>query len=126
MAGIITDSHVGVRDRLGRTLAFLARITTDDWAPSARGIAVDQESAVLVETDGSSKVVGKAPTYFLQTTRKAAICKPGTSLTIDGINAYRVPSGGTFNLRTWTGTGGDAYVLSVNAGVVTSSSGKIY
>jgi len=126
MAGIITDSHVGVRDRLGRTLAFLARITTDDWATPARGIAVDQESAVLVEADGSSKIVGKAPTYFLQTTRKADVCRPGTPLTIAGINAYRVPPGGTFNLRTWTGTGGEAYVLSVDVGVVTSSSGKIY
>jgi len=126
MAGIITDSHVGPRDRLGRTLTFLARITTDGWASSARGMAVDQESAVLVEADGSARVVGKAPTYFLQTTKAADVCKPGTPLTIAGINAYRVPAGGTFNVKTWTGTGGESYVLSVDKGVVTSSTGKIY
>ena len=126
MAGIITDSHVGPRDRLGRTLAFLARITTDGWAPTARGIAVDQESAVLVEMDGSARVVGKAPTYFLQTTKTAAVCKPATPLTLSGVATYRVPPGGTFHLKTWTGTGGDAYVLSVDAGVVSSSTGRIY
>lgn len=126
MAGIITDSHVGPRDRLGRTLTFLARITTDGWSPSARGMAVDQESAVLLESDGSARVVGKAPTYFLQTTKTADVCKPATPLTIGGINTYRVPPGGTFNVKSWTGTGGESYVLSVDAGVVKSSSGKIY
>jgi hypothetical protein len=43
-----------------------------------------------------------------------------------GFKTYRVPPGGSFNLKTWTGTGGSAYVLSVEAGVVSSSSGKIY
>jgi len=126
MAGIITDSHVGPRDRLGRTLTFLARITTDGWAPRPRAIAVDQESAVLVEADGSSTVVGKAPAYFLETTGKADVCKPGTPLTIGGIKAYRVPPGGTFNLKTWTGAGGESYVLSVEAGDVRASRGAIY
>jgi cyanophycinase len=126
MAGIVTDSHVGPRDRLGRTLVFLARMVTDGWATPARAIAVDQESAVLVEADGTATVVGKAPTYFIETTGKAAVCKPGTPLTMGGFKTYRVPPGGSFNLKTWTGTGGSAYVLSVEAGVVSSSSGKIY
>jgi cyanophycinase len=126
MAGIITDSHVGPRNRLPRTLVFLARIVADGWASSVRGIAVDQESAVLVEADGSSTVVGKAPTYFIETTAKPAVFKPATPPTMGGFKTYRVPPGGSFNLKTWTGTGGMAYVLSVDAGVVSSSSGKIY
>jgi cyanophycinase len=126
MAGIITDSHVGVRDRLGRTLVFLARILADGWAVPARGIAVDQESAVLVEADGSATIVGKAPTYFLEAAHKPSVCRPATPLTMSGVAAYRVTAGGTFNLKTWTGTGGTPYVLSVDAGVVTSSIGKIY
>lgn len=126
LAGIVTDSHVGPRDRLGRTLVFLARVLTDGWASPARAIAVDQESAVLVEADGTATVVGKAPTYFIETTAKASICKPGTPLTMGGFKTYRVPPGGSFNLKTWSGTGGTAYVLSVDAGVVSSSGGKIY
>jgi cyanophycinase len=126
MAGIITDSHVGARDRLGRTLVFLARMIADGWASPARAIAVDQESAVLVETDGSATVVGRAPTYFLETTQAPSVCRPGTPLTMAGVAAYRVTAGDTFNLKTWTGRDGTPYVLSVNAGVVTSSIGKIY
>ncbi len=126
MAGIVTDSHVGPRDRLGRTLVFLARMVTDGWASPARAIAVDEESAVLVETDGTATVVGKAPAYFIETTTKAAVCKPGAPLTMAGFKTYRVPPGGAFNLKTWSGTGGAAYVLSVNAGVVSSSTGKVY
>ena len=126
MTGIITDSHVGPRDRMGRTLAFMARIVADGWAPSVRGIGVDQESAVLMETSGASTVVGKAPTYFIETTEKPATCKPGTPLTIGGLKTYRVPPGGTFDIKKWSGTGGTAYVLSVNAGVLTSSNGKVY
>ena len=126
MDGIITDSHVGPRDRLPRTLVFLARIVTDGWAPRARAIAVDQESAVLMEADGTSTVVGKAPTYFIETTGPAAVCRKGTAPTMGGFKTYRVPPGGTFNIKTWSGTGGTAYVLSIDAGVVSSSIGKIY
>jgi cyanophycinase len=126
MTGILTDSHVGPRDRLPRTLVFLARIVTDGWAPRARGIAVDQESAVLVEADGTSKVVGKAPTYFIETTEKPAVLKKGVAPTAAGFKTYRVPPGGSFNLKSWSGTGGTSYVLSIDGGVVSSSNGKIY
>ncbi len=124
--GIITDSHFAVRDRMGRSLAFLARIVADGWASPARSIAVDQESAVLVEPDGSAHVVGKTATYFMRTTQAPTVCRPNTPLSIDGIDVYRVPPGGTFNLTTWTGTGGTAYTLSVHDGVIQSSTGQIY
>jgi cyanophycinase len=126
LSGIITDSHFVERDRLGRTLAFLARIVEDGWAPRARAIAIDRETAVLVEADGSTSIVGKGPAYFLQTTRRAAVCKPDTPLTIDGVETYRATAGATFNLTSWTGTGGTPYVLSVNRGTVTSSTGTLY
>ena len=50
----------------------------------------------------------------------------GPFVHIAGINTYRVTAGATFNLTTWTGTGGAAYVLSVAAGQVKSSTGSIY
>ena len=51
---------------------------------------------------------------------------PQSVNTMGGFKTYRVPPGGTFNIKTWSGTGGTAYVLSIDAGVVSSSSGKIY
>lgn len=81
---------------------------------------------MLVEADGAATVVGKAPTYFIETTEKPTACKPGTPTTMSGFKTYRVPPGGSFNVKTWSGTGGTAYILSVTAGVVSSSNGRIY
>lgn len=54
----LTDSHFMKRDRLGRSLGFLARIAQDGRSPHPREIAIDEGSAVLVEADGKGRVVG--------------------------------------------------------------------
>ena len=48
----LTDSHFAKRDRMGRTLGFLARLVQDGWSKAPREIAIDEKSAVLVEPDG--------------------------------------------------------------------------
>jgi len=126
LAGIITDSHFVERDRLGRTLVFLAQIVENGWATPARAIAIDRETAVLVETNGTASIVGNGPAFFIQTTRRATTYKANTPLTIEGIQTLRATPGATFNLKTWTGTGGTPYVLSVEGGVVRSSNGAPY
>jgi cyanophycinase len=66
----ITDSHFVKRDRLGRSLVFLARIMQDGWSKNPREIAIDEKSAVLVELDGKATVVGTGKgAYFLRPTR---------------------------------------------------------
>ncbi len=38
MGGLITDQHLQERDRMGRTVAFLARLVKDAWtAEASRG-----------------------------------------------------------------------------------------
>lgn len=126
MNGIITDSDWVERDRLGRTLVFLARLVEDGFAETARAIAVDSTTAVLMELDGTATVVGKTAAYFISAAKKPAVCKPGEPLTMNDIRIYRVQPGGQFNIKTWKGDGGVAYTLDVNKGVVTSSRGEIY
>ncbi len=126
LKGIITDTHFVERNRLGRTLVFLARMLQDGMASPARAIAVDSTTAVLVESDGTASVVGKTTAYFLTATRRATVCTAGTPLSIDDIAVYRVKPGDTFNLKTWTGMGGIAYSLTVDKGVVRSSRGDLY
>ena len=111
---------------MGRTLVFMARLVHDKWTPRARAIAIDSKTAVLVEADGTASVVGSGPAYFMETTTAATVLSALTPVSIAGINTYRVTAGATFNLTTWTGTGGAAYVLSVDAGQVKSSTGSIY
>ena len=46
MGGKITDSHFVARDRMGRLVTFLARIVQDGWATEARGIGIDEKTAL--------------------------------------------------------------------------------
>lgn len=57
LIGVITDTHFMARKRLGRLIAFLARL--DAQHPQARrlvGLGVDEGTAVCVEPDGTAKV----------------------------------------------------------------------
>jgi len=125
--GVLTDSHFAKRDRLGRSLVFLARVVADGWSARPREIAIDEKSAVLVEADGDAKIVGSGKgAYFLSVTQDPEVCAPGKPLTIRGIVGYHAPSKTRFNLRQWSGTGGDSYTLSVIEGKVVSSRKKLY
>jgi cyanophycinase len=119
---VITDSHFAKRDRMGRTLGFLARLAQDGWSKNPREIAIDEKSAVLVEPDGKAVVVGSGRgAYFLQVTAGPEVCKPNVPLTIRNISAYRVPTGAHFDLKSWTGDGGESYSISVENGVVSTT-----
>ena len=129
LENLLTDSHFAKRDRMGRTLGFLARIMQDRWSKSPREIAIDEKSAVLVEPDGKAIVVGTGKgAYFLRPTQKPKTCKKGEPLTFQKISVFKVPAGGRFNLALWTGEGGTAYSLSVENGKIesTQSDGAIY
>ncbi len=116
LAGIITDTHFVKRDRMGRLVVFLARILEDGWTNRVRAIAVEENAAVLLEPDGSAKVVGNGPAYFLEANRAPELCHAKTPLRISGISVRRIPAGGSFDLNKWTGTTGDEYQLSATNG----------
>src|ERR1700730_6868159 len=127
LAGTITDTHFVKRDRLGRLLVFLARILQDDWASRVRAIAVDENAAVLVEPDGSSKIVG-GPAYFLESTKKPAVCMRKVPLDYMNIAVHRAVAGSSFDLKKWKGDSADDYSLSVMDGKVqpTGSAHGVY
>ena len=132
LQGLITDQHLQERDRMGRTVAFLARLVTDGWTAEGRAIAADRETALHVDpTDGTAEVF-TTPThptpyvYFLSTPGPPEVCEPGTPLTYRNVNVYRIGPGGSFDVDRWRGTGGISYTLTAEAGVLTSSRGEIY
>jgi cyanophycinase len=128
LQGLITDSHFHARDRMGRTLVFLARMMEVGSLKEARAIAIDERTAVLSEKDGKVVVVGGGTAYFIRVSKKAEICKPGVPLTARGFEVYAVAAGGELDLKDWKGKGGVAYTLDVEAGVVSSTQagGAIY
>jgi hypothetical protein len=60
--------------------------------------------------------------YFLRAPGPPERCVPNAALTYRNISVYRLTAAaGTFNLKSWTGSGGLEYRLSVENGVLGSS-----
>ena len=118
----LTDSHFAKRDRMGRTLGFLARIMQDGWSDSPHEIAIDEKSSVLVEPDGKAIVVGNGKgAYFLHPTQSPTVCKPDQPLTFQKIAVDHVSTGGHFDLASWSSTTATSYFLSVEKGSISST-----
>ena len=129
MGGLITDSHLDTRDRMGRLVTFMARIVGDGWAGSARGVGLDVESALLVE-GGNAIRVGAGSAYFLRTVGLPEVCKPKTALTYRNIGIQRLSGSGSFDMRNWAGYQGATVNYSISAinGVLSSTQpgGSVY
>jgi cyanophycinase len=129
LEGKITDSHFVARDRMGRLIVFLARIATDGWTRTPYGIGIDEKTAVLMDAGGSARVTGAGAAYFLGTPGPPEKCAPNVALTYKNIAVYRLTAGaGKFDVKAWAGSGGVAYQLSAEDGVVksTQAGNKIY
>lgn len=124
----ITDDHFVTRNRMGRLVVFLARIALQGGARRPRAIATDENAAFLVDPTGKGRIVGKGAAYFVSTPGQPEICQPGTPLTFKNLQVYKITEGGTFDIRTWTGTGGTAYAISATNGAMSSSQagGSLY
>jgi len=127
LENVITDQHLQERDRIGRTIALLSRLQQDGWASLPHAIAADRETALHIDPlSGMAEVFATAdhPTpyvYFMTPAGPPVVCERGKPLATGAIAVYRIGPGGHFDLGAWQGTGGIAYELRVNAGVLQSS-----
>ena len=132
MENIITDQHLQERHRIGRTIAFMARLVEDGWTGQARAIAADRETAVHVDPQtGQATVYATADhetpyAYFMRTTGKPEQCAAGLPLTYRNIEVYRIGPGGTFDIGEWRGDGGISYTLAAEDGKLVSSRDSAY
>ena len=128
LQGLIDDPHFVTRDRMGRDVAFLCRIYLNGWSSAPRDIAIDEQTALLLDSSGNGTVVGNSTVYFLKAPGAPGVCQSGTPLTYQNIAVQRINSSGTFKLSTWTGTNVTAYTVSANSGVLSSTQtgGSIY
>ena len=127
LADTITDSHFVKRDRMGRLLVMMARVLDEGRVKELRGIGIDQETAVLLEGDGTATVVGRGAAYFLRAGIRPAKLKAGEPLNFGPVSAVKLSQGGRFYLKSWIGET-SPYAYTVKAGVVHSSrgAGEIY
>ena len=130
LSNVITDTHFVPRDRLGRTVAFLARLQQDGAATAPRAIAVDEGSAIGVTATGAGTVFGAATSkgayFFSVPATTTRICQAGTPLTLSPVTAVHIPVGKAFNVSTWTTSDAVPYTISAAGGTLTSSTGSIY
>jgi len=101
--GVITETHFDTRKRMGRLIAFMARIAEDNVFSSVRGIGVDSGTALLIENDTAVRV-GK-PTgavYFISANGLPEICEPHKPLSYNNLNIQQLAGDERFNMRTWS------------------------
>ncbi len=105
----------------------MERILADHSLSLVKGIGIDERTAALMEPNGRATIVGSGAAYFLSTSMKATILRDGMPLSAQDIEVQKVLSGGSFDLRTWSGDSQN-YRLSVDAGVIhsTQKEGKVY
>jgi cyanophycinase-like exopeptidase len=129
LGSTIADAHLVTRDRMGRLLAFLARIMADGWVArpdAARAIGLDEQTAVMVDA-GYASVLGVGAAYFLRPSIAATTIQAKKPLTLRSVQVNKlVAGGGSIDLLNWPAV--PAYTLSVEAGVLTSSAfgGSVY
>ena len=132
LRNVLTDQHLWERDRIGRTVALLARLVSDGWTATGRAIAADRETAVHIDPRNGHVEVFATPdhptpyAYFLRTTRPPDRCVSGEPLRIRDVAVYRLAPGDEFDLGSWNGHGGIGYTLTAREGVLRSSRGGLY
>jgi len=102
VSGFIADSHFATRDRMGRLIAFLARIVADGWSEAPRGLGVDDGTAVAIDETGTARVFGAGSVYLVAPSSVPAVARPGAPVTWSDIQVYELRAGDQFALPDGT------------------------
>ncbi len=107
MSNIVTDSHFGIRDRLGRLIAFVVKAEALRASPNKRythplvGLGIDEEAAMTVEADGTAKVYSNLDGHaWLVQGGEVHDLAPGKPLNIKNVSVTGIGKSSTFNIKT--------------------------
>jgi cyanophycinase-like exopeptidase len=114
---IITDSHFVERNRMGRTMAFVARQIQDDKTGAAYGLGIDAGTAVLIDKNGLGQVYGGVA-YVVLGDHAPEQCAARTALTFSNFKIWRLSAGSTYNFARRPTSG--YYLRSVANGVISA------
>ena len=101
---VITDTHFSQRHRLGRLIAFLARLNAADHGGKIFGIGVDEKTALLIDADGVGRLAdGSAGSAWIVMPQKPAVnLVAGKPLSIADIRLAQIGADGSIDLKTRT------------------------
>ncbi len=141
MESLVTDSHYNKiygddNNRHGRHMAFMARMATD-WQMNARGVGVNEYTAVAVDENGIARVYGNPSyndyAYFHIAIAAPEVCEDGQPLQWsndqNAVAVYRVKGNhdgsNTFDISNWQqGSGGEWFRWYVEDGVLFEQEGE--
>jgi len=126
LGSVITDTHFAARDRMGRLLAFVARIITDNnLSTNVRGVGVDEETALLLNIHtGEAKTVGKNNAYICTEAAQTIRCLPDNPISTQILPCVRLSAvqGDVYSFASWKPVqGGVNYDIQVDNGWYSSS-----
>lgn len=101
---VITDTHFGVRERLGRLVAFVADIRArGDGDAGIVGLGVDQDSALCVDGNGIGRLFSRVPggaAWLVVPSAPPARLEAGKPLEISGVDVTGVGVDSRIDLKT--------------------------
>jgi cyanophycinase len=104
LAGVLTDSHFMARQRLGRLIAFLARLSADEKPAPARliGLGIDEGTALCVEPDATAKVFTEKNglVWLVAPTRAPDTLAPGQPLATRSVQVIGLGPDSALHLAT--------------------------
>lgn len=100
LANVVTDTHFGKRDRLGRLIVFVARAAQRSGLEDMVGLGVDEDTALCVEADGTGRVFSRAGGYawLVMPQRAADRLRDGQPLDFHAIPVTGVGAGSRLHL----------------------------
>ena len=144
LQGMLLDTHLDSRDRMGRLMTFVARLVAPNGSTGcpggvmpaggvsgARGIGVDVEAALLVQGNGAYQPVtarrvtnvsttSESAVYFVRPLQGPSVCADGQPLTMRNVEVRKLGDSSTvFNLSEWTGSA--PIYVDIISGSLTSS-----
>lgn len=117
LQGTVMDTHFAERDRMGRLVAFVARMEKDGWASPAQGIGVNEETALVVGPNGQGTVLGNGAVYLVRPTAPPVTCEAAKPLEYPAVPSFKLVEGDTVTLP-FGPTMGAALALSASMGVL--------
>jgi L-asparaginase / beta-aspartyl-peptidase len=111
---VITDSHFGIRERWGRLITFVGRLSTEEKDASITGLGIDEKAALCVEADGRARVhsIGRGFAWLVRPMR-IPDALGAAPLNFRGVPVVGIGAESEFNLATFAVTR-PAFTLIVN------------
>ena len=101
---VITDTHFAKRDRFGRLITFIARLTVEEKDATITGLAVDEDTSLCVDGNGIGRVftLRQGFAWLIRPLHEPSNLAPGKPLDFDRIPIVAAGPGSLVDLKRFT------------------------